>query len=241
MGRWFPDSSSYREQVTVVDAPAALAALKDPARRALYEFVRRARRPVTREEAADAVGISRKLAAFHLEKLVEAGIVEAGSRPAGTRRRVGRTPKVYEARPEGVHISIPGRQYQALADVLLDALAGEGSTPSGREAALSAARTRGLRLGQAEKGRFQARGPADPARWVLELVERLGFEPEAEAGAVLRLRNCPFSPVCDRAPDLVCPLNHGYLTGLVAGLGAGAMHPVLAPRPGECCVELRGG
>ena len=224
----------------MVEAPAALAALKDPARRSLFEFVRRAGRPVTREEAADAVGISRKLAAFHLEKLVEAGILEAGYRSTGMRRRVGRAPKVYEARGEGVHISFPGRQYQALADVLLDALVGGASTGQSREAALTAARARGLQLGQAERGRFEARGSADPAAWVREPLERLGFEPEAEAGGVLRLRNCPFAPVCERAPDLVCRLNHEYLTGLVAGLGAAALQPVLAPRPGECCVELHG-
>ena len=217
-----------------------LAALKDPARRSLFEFVRRAGRPVTREEAAGGVGVSRKLAAFHLDKLVEAGLLESGYRSAGIRRRVGRTPKVYEARREGVHISIPGRQYQALADVLLDALVDEASTGDSREAAVRAARARGLQLGRAEKVRFQARGASDPAGWVLELVERLGFEPQAEAGGVLRLRNCPFAPLCERAPALVCRLNHEYVTGLVTGLGAASLHPVLAPRPGECCVELRG-
>lgn len=232
--------SSYREKVTVVEASAALAALKDPARRSLFEFVRRAGRPVTREEAADGVGVSRKLAAFHLDKLVQAGILKAGYPSAGIRRRVGRTPKVYEASPDGVHISVPGRQYQALADVLLEALVDEASTGDAREAALRAARARGLQLGHSEQGRFQARGTSDPAGWVLELVEQLGFEPQAEAGGVVRLRNCPFSPICERAPALVCRLNHEYVTGMVTGLGAAAVHPVLAPRPGECCVELRG-
>ena len=224
----------------MVDAPAVLAALKDPARRSLFEFVRRAGRPVTREEAAGGVGISRKLAAFHLDRLVEAGVLESSFRPAGMLRKVGRTPKVYEARPEGVHVSIPGRQYQALADVLLDALVDEASTGDAREAALRAANARGLQLGHSEKGRLRARGTPDPAGLARELVEQLGYEPQAEAAGVLRLRNCPFHPLCARAPDLVCRLNHRYLTGLVTGLGAAALHPVLAPRPGECCVELRG-
>ena len=68
-------------------AVAAIAALDDDVRRALYEHVRAAGVPVTREEAATAVGISRKLAAFHLDKLVELGVlrvrVRAGDRPAG--------------------------------------------------------------------------------------------------------------------------------------------------------------
>ena len=47
---------------------SAIAVLADDLRRRMYEFIRRADGPVTRDEAAAAVGISRKLAAFHLDK-----------------------------------------------------------------------------------------------------------------------------------------------------------------------------
>ena len=55
----------------------AVAALSDDTRRGMYVFIRAARQPVTRDEAAASVGISRKLAAFHLDKLVDAGLRHA--------------------------------------------------------------------------------------------------------------------------------------------------------------------
>jgi hypothetical protein len=59
------------------------------------------------------------------------------------------------------------------------------------------------------------------------------------ASASLRLRNCPFQPLAARASDLVCGINHAFLTGFLDGLGASAIQAVLEPQAGECCVELR--
>lgn len=47
-----------------------LAVLGDEQRRRMFDFIRQERHPVTREEVAATLGISRKLAAFHLDKLV---------------------------------------------------------------------------------------------------------------------------------------------------------------------------
>ncbi|MFH8798236.1 helix-turn-helix domain-containing protein [Streptomyces sp. NPDC017936] len=55
----------------------SLGVLSEDSRRRMFTFVRRARRAVTRDEAAAGVGISRKLAAFHLDKLVDAGLLRA--------------------------------------------------------------------------------------------------------------------------------------------------------------------
>jgi predicted ArsR family transcriptional regulator len=52
-----------------------VAALADRSRWALYDYVRRQARAVSREDAADATQISRNLAAFHLDKLVDAGLL----------------------------------------------------------------------------------------------------------------------------------------------------------------------
>jgi predicted ArsR family transcriptional regulator len=91
-------------------------------RRRMYEFIRRADGPVTRDEAAAAVGISRKLAAFHLDKLVDAGLLEAGfARPPGL-RRAGRTSKVYAPADIDVQVSIPPRDHAVLADILVCAV-----------------------------------------------------------------------------------------------------------------------
>ncbi|WP_062982540.1 hypothetical protein [Nocardia anaemiae] len=66
-----------------------------------------------------------------------------------------------------------------------------------------------------------------------------GFEPSREAANCVRLRNCPFHPLATTAPDLVCGLNHGFCSGMLTGLGTDRVHAVLAPRDGECCVEVR--
>ena len=100
----------------------AVAALADPSRRRMYDFIRQARRPIRREEAAASIGISRKLAAFHLDKLVEVGLLRAHFTPAPGVRRVGRTPKVYEPTEVEIRITVPERDPGLLADILIDAV-----------------------------------------------------------------------------------------------------------------------
>ncbi|MGA5299569.1 helix-turn-helix transcriptional regulator [Nucisporomicrobium flavum] len=198
----------------------AVATLADPSRRALYDYVRRQDHAVGREEAADATEMSRNLAAFHLDKLVEAGLLTARYEPpAGRPRGRGRAPKVYEPTGDGLTVTIPQRQYELLADVLAEALAA-GESPG------QVARERGRRFGQAMGG----------AGDVLGALAGLGFEPEAGADAV-RLHNCPFHAVAARHTELVCGLNLSFVTGLLDGLGQDAQAR-LAPRPGACCVEV---
>ena len=63
---------------------AALSSLDDPVRRRLYEVVRERTEPVGRDEAAAAAGVGRALAVYHLDKLVEAGLLTASyQRPPG--------------------------------------------------------------------------------------------------------------------------------------------------------------
>ena len=115
----------YPGQVTADPAIRAIAALDDDLRWGMYEYIRAARRPVTRDEAAAAVGISRKLAAFHLDKLVDAGALRARYQPADGVRRVGRVPKVYEPSGTDIRVSIPQRSHEMLAGILLDAMVSE--------------------------------------------------------------------------------------------------------------------
>ncbi|WNM36626.1 transcriptional regulator [Streptomyces sp. Li-HN-5-11] len=211
------------------DALAALAVLGDESRRGLLEFVRRAHRPVTREEAAAAVGISRKLAAFHLDKLVTSGLLQARHGGHGP-RRVGRAPKVYEPSPHTVTISLPPRRQELLASLLAEAVTAQKPQESAREAALRVARERGEALGgEAHAGDANA------------VLEALGFEPEDDGGGRTVLHNCPFHPVAAQAPELVCAMNHAFLRGYLSGSGDRETTAVLDPRPGVCCVQLRSG
>jgi predicted ArsR family transcriptional regulator len=231
----------YHDVVTADPAIRAIAALDDDLRWGMYEFIRAARHPVTRDEAAAAVGISRKLAAFHLDKLVDAGALRARYQHAGGIPRVGRVPKVYEPSAADIAVSIPPRSHETLAEILLDAVVSEGHGENAREAVRRVARDRGERLGAAERERTRpGRLSAERAlTMVARLLAERGYEPDRESPACLRLRNCPFHPLAARSTELVCGLNLAFLTGVVDGLAATAMEAVLDPRAGECCVELR--
>jgi predicted ArsR family transcriptional regulator len=224
-----------------LDAIAMLAALDDPVRGRLYRFVRQCGRPVTREEAAAEAGVSRKLAAFHLDKLVEAGLLEASyAAPPDRPRRVGRTPKVYRPSRVEVQVSIPERRYDLLAGLLVDALDEDRHADAGR-AAMGMARRRGLDLGgRIRKERRLGRPGAERTlSTAAEALDGLGFETVRDDQATLTLRNCPFQALAKRAPELVCGINREFVDGLVRGLGNQSVQVLLDPRPERCCVELR--
>jgi predicted ArsR family transcriptional regulator len=221
---------------------ATLAVLSEEMRWRLYTLVRAAHRPVSREEAAASTGISRKLAAFHLDKLVSAGLLRARyDAPLGP-RRVGRTPKTYEPSGVDISISIPARHYDVLADILIDAVRAGASGEDPQSAATEAAGVKGTEYGASQRERLRpGRLGAERALTVAgEILDELGYEPQREAPTELRLRNCPFHPLSARAPDVVCKVNQAYLSGLLDGLGATSAKAVPDPDPGTCCVRLTG-
>lgn len=207
-----------------------MAALVDRSRRALYEYVRRAGHPVTREEAAAAQGMSRNLTAFHLDKLVESGLLCARyEAPADQPRGRGRTPKVYEPAGDGVAVTIPERRYELIAEILAAAIV-EDTTDAGRTAHRHA-RQRGRDLGA------RARAEGGDLDGAVAALAALGFEPQTAPGRVL-LANCPFHALADRHPALVCGLNHAFVAGLVEGSDLAGARARLDPQPGACCVRI---
>jgi predicted ArsR family transcriptional regulator len=222
------------------NAVAAIAALDDDVRRALYEYVRAAGAPVTREGAADGVGISRKLAAFHLDKLVDHGLLESGFSAAEV-RRVGRAPRVYQPTATDISVQVPERTPELLAGILVQAVTGQRADESGTEAAMRVARSCGTSAGSLARSRTRGgRIGAERATAVAEdVLAEHGFEPY-RVGGVVRLRNCPFHQLAAQNPEFVCGLNREYLGGVLDGIGAdGRIVAELAPQPGECCVEIR--
>src|SRR5262249_33700945 len=202
-------------------------------RRQLYGFVRSARRPVSREEAAAAVGISRKLAAFHMDKLAEAGLLRFRFLPPGG-SRVGRRPKGYEPADESFQVSPPARPYDVLSGILVEALLTDGPHESTRAAAHNAAHRRGLAAGGArrEEARPGRLGSERALTLAGQVLAEYGFEPDRTGSGCLRLRNCPFHPLAQDAPEFVCDLNHAFICGLVGGLQATTIDVVLAPTAG---------
>jgi predicted ArsR family transcriptional regulator len=213
----------------------AIAALQDPVRRRLYEYVAAQGREVGRNEAAEAAGVARTLAAHHLDRLAEAGLLESGSRRLTGRSGpgAGRPAKVYTRARAERSVSLPARDYRTAAELLAEAAEQAGLD----DELCAAARRRGEAL----------RGSAAPCGGLEQAVEMLaarGYEPHLEgaegatgaAARVVRMRNCPFHAVAERFPPLVCGMNLALLEGL---LGTdGPVHARMDARPGDCCVVV---
>lgn len=222
---------------TAIDS---VSVLSEDSRRRMFAFIRHARRAVTRDEAAASVGISRKLAAFHLDKLVDAGLLRARYETPGGIRKVGRQPKVYEPTDAQITVSIPDRRHELLADLLLDAVLTEGADENAAQAAVRTAERRGRQMGEAARDDTRP-GRLGPERGLTaceRMLDQYGYEPVRETPTQLRLRNCPFHPLAAKAPDLVCAMNQAFLSGYLNGLQVTGIQAVLAPEAGECCVRL---
>jgi len=221
---------------------AAVAALNEPVRRALFDLVRSAPLPLTREEAADGVGISRKLAAFHLDKLVAVGLLAVDTTARAT-ARVGRRPRAYRLAPDtDIQVAIPARRPQLLARLLLQAATHQLPGEDGVTAALRVSRDEGHAVGADERAaRRPGRLGTERALTLLcSLLERLGCEPSRQGSGPVRFRSCPFHPLAAETPQVVCGIHHAYLSGLVAGLDASSVQVLLRPGTDGCCIELRG-
>jgi predicted ArsR family transcriptional regulator len=214
-------------------ALASLSSLDDRMRGALYEFVSGCTEPVGRDEAAAAVGIGRALAVYHLDKLVEAGLLTATYRrpPGRSGPGAGRPAKLYSRSGREFTVCVPPRDYELAARLLVQAVS---SDPSGRSrAALAdAARVLGTQLAAGRGGR------EDPRQALEAVLRDHGFEPYEDADGPVRLRNCPFHQLTQQDPEIVCGMNLELIAGVVAGLGASGLHPALDPRPGQCCVAI---
>jgi predicted ArsR family transcriptional regulator len=222
------------------DDIAAVAALDDPVRRSLYEHVARQPQAVSREEAARAVGISRLLAAFHLDKLVKAGLLAASYRRVSGRQGpgAGRPSKFYGRSQREVEVSVPQRRYELVAQLFAQSLEDPRAVPA-REALYEAARRFGANLGQQARQRAGRR--ASQSRLLSladEQLEASGYEPYRD-GPVIRLRNCPFHQVAQGHRSLMCGANLSLMQGLLNGLEVRGVQAGLEPDDGRCCVALR--
>lgn len=219
---------------------AGLAALSEPARRALYFYVVYRQRDVSREEAARAVGVSRSLAGFHLDRLVEEGLLETAFRRLSGRAGpgAGRPAKVYRRSSRHLEVSLPQRSYELAARILATAI-DASEAPQTRKALVRTARGIGERIGAEARARAGSRpGNKRLLAGMVAALAAQGYEPEPAAGE-LRLRNCPFHALVSEHEELVCGMNLALIEGVVEGLELPAARPVLAPAPGMCCVRLR--
>ncbi len=202
----------------------AVGALREPVRRAVYEYATGRGEPVGRDEVAEAVGIGRTLAAFHLDRLADAGLLEVSyaRRSGRTGPGAGRPAKLYKRSVAEFEVSLPPRRYRSAADLLAEAVDRSGAD----QVLFEAARHRGRSVGQAA-------GDAG----LVEVLTEQGYEPLPRDDTIL-LRNCPFHLLARDHPPLVCGMNLALLQGLVEGLGGPDSTARMDPGADGCCVVI---
>ena len=220
---------------------ASVSCLDDRVRGRLYAFVSGCGEPVGRDEAAAAVGIGRALAVYHLDKLVEAGLLTASYRrpPGRGGPGAGRPAKVYARSGGEFMVTVPVREYELAARLLVQAVAADRSGQA-MAALQTAAWKLGADLAQRHQERHQAgQAPGDRPQSALEsALSEHGYEPRQDEAGTVRMRNCPFRHLAELEPEPVCRMNLALIQGLAAGLDAGRLHPVLDPEPEHCCVAI---
>ncbi|MFY1669258.1 helix-turn-helix transcriptional regulator [Plantactinospora sp. WMMB334] len=204
----------------------AVSALVDPVRRAAYRVVAGAgTEPLGRDEVAAELGIGRTLAAFHLDKLVDAGLltVTLARRSGRSGPGAGRPAKLYRRAPGEHVVSVPPRAYRTGAELLAETVLRLGGEDTLFEVAGERGRTAGAAVA--------------PGADLLDVLHTHGYAPAAGEETV-RLRNCPFHQLADEFPPVVCGMNLALLSGLLVGAGRPEWRARLDPLPGLCCVVL---
>jgi predicted ArsR family transcriptional regulator len=207
---------------------AGIGTLAEPVRRDLYRYVVAQAGPVSREQAAAGLGVALHTVKFHLDKLVEAGLLDVEYRrlTGRTGPGAGRPAKLYKRAPGELTVSVPQRRYDLAGQILARAVdrAADGSVPL-PEAVRTAAHEAGTRAGHDAEDLTEA------------LVEQ-GYEPRREDAQVV-LTNCPFDALAREHTELVCGLNEEFVGGLLEGAGCAEWRACLEPEEGLCCVRLR--
>jgi predicted ArsR family transcriptional regulator len=222
---------------------AGVAALDQPVRRDLYRLLVSGGDWVTRDQAADALGLARSVAAFHLDKLADAGVVEVRFERTTGRRGpgAGRPSKLYRPARAEVAASVPERSYDLAGLILTEAVSDAVATGAPVETCLATTATAyGRRRGAAAaEGATAGRTGKARQEAVAAALADQGYEPRPD-GRSLVLMNCPFHQLAEAHRTLVCGMNCDFLSGFLEGLDqADALDAHLDPRPGTCCVRIR--
>src|SRR5918993_5528229 len=140
---------------TVDEHAAGIGALADPVRRRLYRFVCSQPAAVSRDQAAEAVGVARHQAKFHLDRLEAEGLLESDyARLTGrSGPGAGRPAKRYRRGGGELSVTIPPREYDLAGHIMAEAIADTAST--------TAPITEALTRAAAAQGRAIAAGSDD--------------------------------------------------------------------------------
>jgi predicted ArsR family transcriptional regulator len=218
-----------------------IAALDEPIRRALYRYVVAQSVPVNRDQAAEGVRVARHVAKFHLDKLVDDGLLDVEYRRAPGKRGpgAGRPAKFYRRSTREVAVSLPERHYELagklFAQAIMDA---ERDNVPVADSLRAASRDVGHRLGQKVREQAGARaGRTKLLAATTDVLRECGYEPRTDASG-MTLVNCPFHALAQDYTQLVCGMNLDLMTGFVDSVQTSGLDARLEPGPGQCCVRL---
>ena len=151
----------------------------------------------------------------------------------------GRPAKLYRAAVQEVSASVPERNYDLAAELLVTAIeesAADGG--SARDALLRGARLRG-----------QAAAAADGGAGLTALLTAEGYRPTDDGDGGLVLLNCPFHRVAQGHADVVCAMNGAFLAGAAEGCGEDParvealdiedLRAQGSAAPAQCCARIR--
>jgi predicted ArsR family transcriptional regulator len=216
---------------------SAVAALDEPTRRGIYDYVVRQPEPVSRDETAAAFELPRTTAAFHLDRLVDKDLlaVDYQRRTGRTGPGAGRPAKLYRRSDQHVAVSLPQCRYDLAGQLLSSALEhAERSGDSPRASLDQRAYQLGKKLGKTARS---TAGNHDIQDTALRVLEEYGFEPRKD-GDEVTLANCPFHALAREYTELVCGMNLRLLDGLLDGLAPTGLTAHLDPTPPHCCVRI---
>jgi predicted ArsR family transcriptional regulator len=214
---------------------SAVAALEEPTRRQLYNYVLSRPGPVSRDEAAAALRLPRSTAGFHLDRLVAQGLLDNGYQRLTGRSGpgAGRPAKLYRRSSRQVTVSLPPRCYELAGRLLSNALKhAERSRKSPRAILNQHAYETGKELGETA-----GNGNRNNINAALQVLEDNGFQPRIEDNDVV-LDNCPFHTLAQDHQELICGMNLCLLNGVLDGLAPTTLTAQPHPSPSQCCVRF---
>ncbi|GAT73714.1 hypothetical protein MHM582_2208 [Microbacterium sp. HM58-2] len=220
---------------TTTDA-ARIGALADPIREGLYAHVASHDDAVGRDAAAAALDLPPHVAKFHLDKLVEAGLLDVEFRRLSGRTGpgAGRPSKLYRRAAGTVAVSLPPRRYDLAGHLLARAIERSATGIPLDDAIAAVAHEEGERIGAG--GTTDVDGPElDRLGGVLAAH---GYEPRI-AQERMMLANCPFDSLAREHTGLICAMNHAYVRGVADGLGCSHLEADLDPGENRCCVTVQ--
>lgn len=218
----------------LAEQASGIGALADDSRRALYAYVVAQPDAVGREAAAAGTGLALHTASFHLDRLVDEGLLEVEFRRLSGRSGpgAGRPSKLYRRSAREYAVSLPPRRYDLVGGILAAAVTRAADGSPLEQSLDDSARAEGLDLGASATG-----APATLAG-LGDVLAGQGYDPRLEDDALL-LANCPFDSLAQKHTELVCGLNRSFVQGVADGLGCAGVTASLEPGKGRCCVKAR--